>query len=169
MKSCFQFEKICGFHHLKDMKTTTLMQVQSTSCIGSTNRSASDFTARLPHIKAITKRSSKQSINISSFCSMFSLTPSWLNHFCPNSLKRSSFTSGENIRCNARTSGNGTNSSTKTTHPKQFPSLGFEMYQIFFSAKYFFLLQNLSSAGCISLKESLSFQNYYFGEGAKSK
>ena len=37
----------------------------------------------------------------------------------------------------------------------------------FFSPKYFFLFRSLSSAGCISLRESLSFQNNYFGEEAK--
>lgn len=51
--------------------------------------------------------------------------------------------------------------------PKQVPSLDFEMYQFFFSPKYFFLFRSLSSAGCISVRESLSFQNNYFGEEAK--
>ena len=37
----------------------------------------------------------------------------------------------------------------------------------FFSLKYFFLFRSLSSAGCISVRESLSFQNNYFGEEAK--
>ena len=41
------------------------------------------------------------------------------------------------------------------------------MYQFFFSSKYFFLFLSLSSAGCISVRESLSFQNNYFGEEAK--
>ena len=41
------------------------------------------------------------------------------------------------------------------------------MYQFFFSPKYFFLFRSLSSAGCISVRESLSFQNNYFGEEAK--
>ena len=51
--------------------------------------------------------------------------------------------------------------------PKQVPSLDFEMYQFFFSPKYFFLFRSLSSAGCISVRESLSFQNNYFVEEAK--
>ena len=42
------------------------------------------------------------------------------------------------------------------------------MYQFFFfSPKYFFLFRSLSSGGCISVRESLSFQNNYFGEEAK--
>ena len=42
------------------------------------------------------------------------------------------------------------------------------MYQLFFSPKYFFLFRSLSSAGCISVRESLSFQNNYFGEEGKN-
>ena len=34
----------------------------------------------------------------------------------------------------------------------------------FLPPKYFFLFRSLSSAGCISVRESLSFQNNYFGE-----
>ena len=37
----------------------------------------------------------------------------------------------------------------------------------FFSLKYFFLFRSLSCAGCISVRESLSFQNNYLGEEAK--
>ena len=37
----------------------------------------------------------------------------------------------------------------------------------FFSPKYFFLFRSLSSAACISVRESLSFENNYLGEEAK--
>ena len=41
------------------------------------------------------------------------------------------------------------------------------MYQFFFLPQIFFPFPKFSSAGCISVRESLSFQNNYFGEEAK--
>ena len=54
-----------------------------------------------------------------------------------------------------------------TSAQNKFPRWTSKCINFFFSPKYFFLFRSLSSAGCISVRESLSFQNNYFGEEAK--
>ena len=54
-----------------------------------------------------------------------------------------------------------------TSVQNKFPRGTLKCINFFSPPKYFFLFRSLSSAGCISVRESLSFQNNYFGEEAK--
>ena len=49
----------------------------------------------------------------------------------------------------------------------KFPRWTSKCINFFSAPNIFFLFRSLSSAGCISVRESLSFQNNYFGEEAK--
>ena len=56
-----------------------------------------------------------------------------------------------------------------TSVQNKFPRWTSKCINFFFSPKYFFLFRSLSSAGCISVRESLSFQNHVKKNNSTSK